>query len=293
MSHYQRRGGLDVAPPPYFCEHIDARVFYAKGRMDALEALCDRTLNTLPRRRDGDARFAPVSDIVAITFQEFRELHSPDDPSHGSMRYTYREASFWVLVRSNADGPRVLVPYMFVDNWLALAAGREVVGFPKELGAFPASWDGDPPIFDVHATAGPRGSAGRSQQILRVAPRDAANFRIDLKALPDFRRILAAMEWVADVAFGSTLRMIFLRQIRALGGGHGADLQQVTAADAAPFEMNGLLPDDVFTGYRMDLADVDSHPIRADFGFPAGPIDIPLGFRANYRFRLQPGAEVP
>lgn len=291
MPHYQRRGGLDIGPPPYVCESIDARVFYVEADAAALRALCDRTLNTVPRARAGADRFEPASSIVAVTFQEFHELHSPDDPHHGGMRYSYREASFWVLVHSPANGPRVLIPYMFVDNWAALAAGREVVGFPKELAAFPGDWNGRPPVFDIQALAGPAGGTARQQQVVRVEPRDRLHFMEEVKELADLRKAAAVMQWVGQLLLEDTLGMVFLRQIRALAGGHSTDLQQVTAADARPFELTSF--GNFYLDLEMQLADTDSHPIRRDFGFPAGAIPVPGGFRAQFRFRLQPGTEIP
>ena len=290
MPDYVRRGGLDIAPPPYACDDIDARVFYAQARREKLQALCDRTLNTAPRARAGAERFAPLSDLVAVTFQEFRELHSLDDPHHGGMRHSYREASFWVLVQGGAGRPRVMVPYMFVDQWVAVAAGRELFGFPKEHAALQGAWDGAPPVFEVEALSGAPGSASQPRRIVRVAPADAADFRIQPSGAQAAREAMGPVEWLEDVFLGATLRMVFQREVRALGGGHGADLQQVTAVDAQPFTMNGLLPTDLFSGYRMELLDVASHPIRDDFGFGPGPVPLLGGFRASFRFRLQPGA---
>src|SRR5688500_11199951 len=110
MANYVRRGGLDISPPPWDCQQVEAAVFYVRADPKRLQAICDRTLNA-----PSGGRLAYTSHLswVALTFQKFRNMRSTSGHSWHGESHAYNEAAFWMLVEGG-HGPELLIPYMFV-----------------------------------------------------------------------------------------------------------------------------------------------------------------------------------
>jgi hypothetical protein len=308
LPGYVRRGGLDVAPPPWKCDQIRASIFYLLADEASLQEVCDRTLNRpsgAHPTQPGRARlnYKPLVNWVALTFQGFTGMRSvaPGDPGSALREaHTYSEASFWIMVE-DSNGLEVLIPYMFIDDGIAQAAGREIYGFPKEHAAVTIPPEEDPlqSRFAVEALAvrdSGDPTAARSLILECVPGGDhAAAFRpAGMQSGPDIQRLIAAdgvlekMGKLIMALASGRLDLVFLRQFRALGGGAGADLQQVVAASADPFALG--FPHNILLGYELRLAQIASHPIARDLGLPIGrPVDVPIGFQCNIGFTLQPG----
>jgi hypothetical protein len=310
MVNYVRRGGFEPTPPPWRCDDIHVTVFYLAADPTKLQELCDRTLN-LPSgpdpRHSGQTRlkYQPCVSWVALTFQRFTNLHSIAASDAGSPilgNHTYSEAAFWVLVMDPAAGGlKVMIPYMFVDDNMCLAAGREIFGFPKEFAdiALPPATDLRPLRFAVDALAVGRGTQQATRQPifscvrkvftvpasleqLRVASTEAV-----VEALSQ-DQVLANMGALYNEFLSGSLTFAFLRQFRALRGGPGADLQQVTTAVATPFRIH--LPSvRILLNYELHLSDLQTHTITQDFGFAANPLSVPFGFQCNLAFTLREG----
>jgi len=132
---YARRGALDVPPPPWRSEDVQLDAFYLHGDLAALQRLCDRSFNA---PSGGQMQFRPVTRYVVLTFQRLHNLRSqaPGCETLGTLNYC--EAAFWVFVQQyDREGDKVggtvlAIPYIFAQNSLAVAAGREIYGFPKE-----------------------------------------------------------------------------------------------------------------------------------------------------------------
>jgi hypothetical protein len=83
---------------------------------------------------------------------------------------------------------------------------------------------------------------------------------------------------------------VFLRELRAAGGGAGSDYQAIMSATQNDMSMKSvnLLPGE----YWLTLPPLDSHPITADFGFTVqqgNQVEISMGIRYQLGFTLQPG----
>lgn len=99
-----------------------------------LQQLCDDQFNT-PMQQPG--RFKVLAPLVTLTFTRIAAVTSADPGFNDMGTLSEKEATLWVPVLDTnrlSDQPplMVAVPYMFVDNVLALAAGREIFGFPKD-----------------------------------------------------------------------------------------------------------------------------------------------------------------
>ncbi len=304
MHRYLRRGGMDVQPAPWQCNDVRAQVFYLRGDFQKLQDLCDRCLNL-----SNAPRYSPVLEYVALTFQRFEGLFSDCEP-HTTQpgRHHYTEASLWVMISNGAD-TRVFIPYMFVDNWVALAAGREVYGFPKEYATIQMPSPGNGNNASVSALALQHAGPGpvRELSMMKCAPTAGhlltgasniakgalANFWQSLG--PDslltalFPPIGPIAQFLAMLGAGR-LPIAFLRQIRATQGGNDADLLQVVNAEVRPFNVS--IPT-ILPPHELRLAALASHPIAADLGLQAkanGAFDVTFAIEVDIdNFRLQPG----
>jgi hypothetical protein len=95
-------------------------------------------------------QYVPLVPRVLILFASIQQLKSVEPPDSALGWMTEGDVAFWVSVAQldptgAASRPRGLtwfLPYIFVDNPLALTTGREVYGYPKEQGTFviPRAW---------------------------------------------------------------------------------------------------------------------------------------------------------
>lgn len=299
MGIYVRRGGLDVPPPPWQCDDIEAFVFYLRCSQDALQDLCDRSLNAPAGRA---VRYEPVLNWAALSFQRFREMRSTSPADGLGCLLTYSEASIWVMVRDRLNEEsqlELLIPYMFVDNWVAVAAGRETYGFPKEFAeiSFP---DNSPGGFEVRGAALANvttPATARTILTCRLAG-DSSISAADVapNLWPAVRERGPASVGLGDMAdllalfLSQRLNFVFLRQFRRPEGGPQADGQQIIASVADPFEVRALTG--IYFGAELRVAQLASHPIVSDLGLGSHHLDLPLGFRCEVGFTLHSGRRV-
>jgi hypothetical protein len=97
-----------------------------------LNEYCERCFN---RPTGGAQQWEALSEEVLLNFVDIPTMGSTDwlDQQLGVVHE--REAAIWFPVyERNRNRFAWAIPYMFVDSALALAGGREVYGFPKQLG---------------------------------------------------------------------------------------------------------------------------------------------------------------
>ncbi len=210
------------------------------------------------------------------------------------------------------------VAMIVLDNPLSIAAGREVYGYPKCCGwpVFPAAErvhpeedaeaarspaPVDPAGFALDAfafrTYGAGSSPGRHRLLTLSRTGDAAGDlggpRDVVRAAhrravprPDHRRVLAesVAPWLGRHLPELTVTQLFLRQLRAAGGGLGADFQQVVAAPATVTRWRGARR---IGEYRLDIERLASHGTPAALGIAAG--QTVTGVRVAFDFRVGAG----
>jgi hypothetical protein len=311
---------MDVQPAPWATQGIvHGYVFYLNADVAALQALCDRCLNA---PSNNHLRYRPVDvplfgHYVALTFQHFDRLLSDPNPKCGYQKgmHSYNEASFWVPVaREAADGSQgpleMFIPYMFVDNWIALATGREVYGFPKEYAdelVMPKSGAGPFHISALTLDEVSKPVPAVRKRILKCEPSSkfkpspgflALQFPNNLWPLieegglllePYARELFGPIQDIIKILLAGELPLVFLRQMRAVGAGNAADLLQIVAAKARPFEVQNFK---FISPHTLDLASLESHPIAEDLGLPGGKLESPIAVELEIKFGLQPGVVV-
>ena len=233
-------------------------------------------------------------------------LYSSSANANAPIALTYTEACFWVLVqdRSQDNAPaRLLVPYIFLDNPVAVAAGREIYGFPKEQAVLAIPSPGTVGYVEclTAATLAAQAPATMGGRLLTCGYQSIVTFPDTLLLQPPPPGILkgdglhSSFEVAQGLAvfvqliLGMQLPFVFLREIRALGGGPGCDLQQIVSANAALSDLG--MPG--FDGmYRLQIGSWASHPVAHDLGLVTSPADGGLdvvGASIGFGFELAAG----
>jgi uncharacterized protein with NAD-binding domain and iron-sulfur cluster len=187
QRRYVDYGALATAPGPLLCERARLYCFLISTDRARVQQLCDRVLKepTGGALRYVVPRMAPVI-LTFGTIAGLRSLH-PDHSGRGSA--SEPEAAIWVpTIAQRYEGGRyieehmaIFMPYLWVDDPIAFASGREVYGFAKTQGWMPRLGDPrgeahgrppDPPeslMLDVYGTAeyGP-GSELQRQRLLTI-----------------------------------------------------------------------------------------------------------------------------
>jgi hypothetical protein len=193
LRPYVEYGALATAPGPLHCERARLYCFFLRTDSARVQQLCDRVLKepTGGARRYVVSRLAPI--ILSFgTIAGLRSLH-PDHANRGSAFEP--EAAIWVpTIAQRFEAGRyvdehlaVFMPYLWVDDPIAFASGREVYGFAKTQGWMRPLGDPrghgddrlpDPPdelALDVYGAAeyGPGSEVGRQRLITirRRSPR--------------------------------------------------------------------------------------------------------------------------
>ena len=190
LRRYVEYGALATAPGPLLCERARLYCFLLSTDRARVQQLCDRVLK---EPTGGALRYlVPRAAPVMLTFGTIAGLRSlhPDHSGRGSA--SEPEAAIWVpAVAQRYEGGRyidehlaIFMPYLWVDDPIAFASGREVYGFAKTQGWMPSLGDPrgeahgrppDPPetlMLDVYGAAeyGP-GSELQRQRLLTIRRR--------------------------------------------------------------------------------------------------------------------------
>jgi hypothetical protein len=270
--------------------------FVLEGKLANLERLCDRYLN---EPSQGMLHYVPVFPFVFLAFTQAKRL-SGIAPSYHHLGWSPEvEVAVFVLTASlkrQVSPPEVdhlawFVPYIFVDNPLAVTWGREVHGFPKELGWIEMPVDRQVPdrlTLDAFAlrTFSPYSRLTRLR--LLAVNREGANGEFPggpLLGAPTWTSPLGALRPLAERLFGDksppllgksffqttlaeTTRwdvpQVFLKQFSAVEDGERACYQAIVESSLRVTNFRGarLLPG----AYQFRLFPCDSHPIDGDLG---------------------------
>jgi hypothetical protein len=223
-----------------------------------------------------------------------------------------RELTFWLpCVRIEDRGGKkvathfnMAMPYLVLDNPVAIASGREIFGYFKQAGRVTCPGDpGNPADLMVDLFATKTFGADTEEayhRLLTMTPTpgggelDAAlrSFESGAKAL--WSRLKAdGQHWQPSLELGEELLVdvlerripqLFLKQFRDVADGTNACYQainqamgQVTRFDALP----------QLTLFDMVLEPLDSSPVAAQFGI--APQQTVLGVEIVYDMTIQPG----
>ncbi|WP_152616608.1 acetoacetate decarboxylase family protein [Sphingomonas sp. ERG5] len=200
------------------------------------------------------------------------------------------DVAFWALARGS-DGKLVWIPfYMFVDSGIALVAGREIFGFPKQI----AQFDRDMSTLGSDAAVSVRTDFFLPSLAPAVAVRDTlvrirAADGVEMKSMEGIEKIdESAFEHMFADAMGLgesivnevtppygtpngiAVPMLFLKQLRDAAAPDRACYRAAILADTKSVGMVSLSV--IGKKLAVDLTPSVSHPIARDLGLVSGMI---------------------
>jgi uncharacterized protein with NAD-binding domain and iron-sulfur cluster len=307
------RHGEQCVQPPGLTKDGRLHFFPIQADPARMQALVDATF-TVPSR--GAVEYAVLGSNAVVMLYDSPYLTSltqvvgyiPD-----------RECGFCVpMLRLRPRGPKLVLwlPYLFIDSSIGMVTGREVWGFPKQIGTFTFPRPGDPARFVVEATLFPRLSQttpGTLQPIVTIerpgvyaAPTRAPEWPRARGAVEDMVRNLtggtgrarshpAAGSLAVDVVSlfdPLSVTIANLKQFRDAVEPTRACYQAITEStltfDPATFRGAGSLGD----GYALTITPAQSHEIARDLGLGDGPLPVQSPFYVDIGFTAGGGSVV-
>ena len=284
LPAYVVRHGLPVYPQPVRCGGMTMSLFVLPSNdMAALQSLVDVQLNA-PMGQDG--RFRVVAPIVTLSIAQIDLVASEVPPFTTMGALSENEAASWIpILDTQAPGAQphsFMNPYIFVDNPLALTAGRELEGFFKDPAQVTLPTASAPGPFAVDAltvvTFGPGATVTR-ERLVEVTPPGTPGGAIiadGRAALDTVRALVGALgnigrDWHEAMALIHTLEQhalqsILLKQMRDVADSLRACYQAVVQVPLVVTAFDSLR---VLDAHQVSITSTDSHPLAATLGLAA------------------------
>lgn len=282
-------GALMTPPTPFRSLNTTLDGFWARADGERLDALCRKLFD---EPSGGKVKCSAIGNHVMLTWGVIGRVTSLTPPydERGGVREP--QVAIWVPVVVRRPGQRdsfaMSIPYIWLDNAMSLATGRELFGYPKAWGwpAFPGpedrprKWGLD--VFGLDYT---RDALADRHPLLEIveAPDEPGSIEDELHGLADIARHAAAqlLEPPDDVGLGATadlagdllreeLTNVFLKQFRSIEDGLGAALQQIVEAR---YTVTRVTARSLVREHRLIVHELDSHPVARELGLA----DQPLG----------------
>jgi hypothetical protein len=327
LPDYIARGGDLVMAPPLMLRSTTMYSFLVAARYEALAAMIDEQLNAVSAA--AGIVYKPLLPMAAVVCAGADDSSSTTPPDAEKGWMGERDFGIWVpVVAGEMDGGswkpgRICwyLPYVFVDNVAAMATGREVYGFFKQLavldmpphprarGMFsidalviptysPSSQAENLRLMTITAAEGSDGAAPEGAWTTVREAADALGGEVkkhwfDAAAEAD-KRGLALSTWdlikdLLETMISGDVPLVFLKQFRDAGVAAKACYQAVVEA---PAHLQKLYAGGFTHPHDIAITPVDSHPIVRECGFAGPQIRSPLGFWVKMDFVMQPGTVV-
>lgn len=323
-GRYVELDGPGTPLQPYAAQNVTMYSFLLEADPARLQAICDQQLNL-----GGPVVYralGPFAFFVAATM-------GPMSPASPGAWLDEKDFGFWVPVLAGSLGPggefraeraAFFLPYVWVDEYLAAQAGREVFGYAKGVGRLrhPGS-PGDPAEFSIDALVvpelGPPGAASSRWQWQRLVTASrkggdpwTATLAGELGSIAELGRAviaaiarqigghalpeptLALLQSLGASSLALEVPMVFLKQFRDIADGRMACYQAIVEA---PNRMTrgpvaaGVLPG----GWELAIAQFADVRIVDRLGLrPRADGKIPAAFHfwVQFGFTAEPGRVV-
>jgi len=281
-------------PPPFVTREGRLHGLVLEGDRERIEALCDRMFNGPAA---GAVEYRPLTEHVLMLVGSFGHVASlaPGFDELGSVKET--QLSLWVPVSAGhregerfvADRMCMAVPFIFVDNPMSYAGGREDLGYPKSIARFePSSGFGERvevqtfggdfasgnqaawvPVLELARAGAAGGPAAAAEQTARAAwhaAEDIAHHLLHPLADGDSQRAGPDMALFRDLA-GDLLhkraRQVFLKQFRDAEAVGRACYRAVVEA---PIHVTSAKWRPSLHEWQVTVHPLGSHPLLDDLG---------------------------
>jgi hypothetical protein len=316
IPKYVDYGARATAPGPFTCAGGEFQALTVQGDEDLIDAFVERVYNA--PAPEGVAYRRLACDLLIMMTGNFAKVSAKTAPFSNMGAIREVQLSFWLPLAGGtmhgdhfeADRIVMAVPYIFVDNPMSYAGGREDYGYPKVMGQFSPS-DGLGDTVTVNAYGGDFNADSMAgwYPFLSISPRAESPFGPD--ANPPARRTpVSSFEEFVSQASGGRLqsgktipiagggevsadslflnpRQLFLKQFRDFASSTAACLQQVVEV---PLELT-VLPSLRLAPAAQDLTvhHLDSHPIDTELGIKSQHGLLPWSLSLS--FNVLPGRE--
>lgn len=305
---YIERGGDTAFQPPYSLNETKLYGFVLEGTSENLQALCDKYLNIPGQDK---FRYCPASNRVLMVFDTINNISSINPPGNNKGFFSETgEVIFWILTKAEkqegaksvVDHHACFIPYIFVDSTPAMVLGREVYGFPKELGKFTIPNDPyNPQEFSLETLVlqpfSPQSKVTQRQLLKVVEVSQADKSKSIIKRWTDFKEVFdeisslfedAKINWKCPTHL--EVPMVFLKQFRDVQDGNKACYQAIVEATAKLEKFREGHP---FLRYKFQVSveNFDSHPIVNELGLKLTQT-AQLAFWIHFDFSFGNGTEI-
>jgi hypothetical protein len=290
---YVDYGSLMTPPAPFHSYNTKLWGFWAEGDKGRIKQLCDKVF-TAPTA--GAVRARPLSHYVMLTWGNIARVVSATPPYDKRGGVAEPQVAIWIPVAlrdptSSHDRFAMCIPFIWLDNAMSLADGRELFGYPKSWGWPKFPEDGQNPqrwkLDAFGLNYDPDALAGR-HHLLEVVQGDSPveGVEDELGSLADIARHAAGSlfdgtsDLVADFGLAESivsgilrdrLANVFLKQFRSVEDGLSASLQQVVEAD---YEITRLSARPVLFEHHLTVHQLDSHPVIEELGLESQTLNI-------------------
>jgi hypothetical protein len=294
MPAFIEQDGDPQLPPPYRFPGITITSFRLRADFDSLQQLCDRRLNigTLSERGFEFRPLIPFVDLEVLSYPRM-ENSAPPYANNGFMTQNEIYFRFFVIKYRYFAGmlfptPEIAVffPFIFVDNPWSAIAGREVLGFPKNVAKFDLPNANPYPIkvstqvltqyqantlLDWKQFVEIRGSTASSGSILPRGPWPWGE-------IPGLHPLIQELLDAAEVLTESLFSVVLLKQFRDPESAPNACYQALTQSRFTATNIVNATP---LPPATITINPAASLPIASSFGF-AGTNLTPI-----WQYRLQ------
>jgi Acetoacetate decarboxylase (ADC) len=291
---YVDYSGLICLPPAFDSLDTSLWGFWAPADSGKLDALCRRLF---AEPSGGAVDWRPLGHHVMLSWGRIGSVNSMTPPFNERGAVKEDQVAVWIPVAQvkrkgdelQAERFAMFVSYIWLDNPMSLATGREVFGYPKSWGwpSFPQGDEVDRLALDVFGlNYGPGEKAARHPliEIVRGDPLpDAKPEDLDSlhaaarhahKALHGDDHIDIGLKFVAGLfkdLIEHRLGTVFLKQIRSIEDGTAAALQQIAEAH---YTVKRFRAAPLLHSYEMTVHPLDSQPLGDELGLTSGPVSL-------------------
>ncbi|MBO6610131.1 NAD(P)-binding protein [Altererythrobacter sp.] len=301
--------GMSTFPGPISLADTTMWAFLIEADHDRMTDYCKQMFDD---PSGGAVKVRPLTSLMMMTIVDIKDGRFKDAPQMGWS--PERELTFWIpAVRVEDKGGRevakhfeMVMPYLVLDNPVAIASGREIFGYQKQRGWLSVPGDegndaGDLTV-DLFSTQ-TFGEATQEQRhrLLTLSHKGESDHSL-LHEISDFAGAAKTLwkhmhahkgGWHNSLAFdvellGDLLHkrvpQLFLKQFRDVSDGERACYQAITRA------MGEVTKFDAFPKlieWDMQLEHLDSSPVAKQFGI--APEQKLHGVRLTYDMLIHPG----
>lgn len=305
VNHFART----PVPPDYL--HLGARVHSFSIPVDRghLQKLCDEWFS---KPSGGVVTYRVLLPAIFILTANIASIEPEQAPYKDLGRASEIDAGIWMLVLRTAPLsalPRWLPVRLFVDSADAVVVGREVYGFPKEMGKciVPATAPSSGPfavdafvthqpndvmkwlnVIAVNSLGAPAGPLPPVWTTVEEATHELVQSVVND---PGFGALDVSLREAISEGFGlaiGTLPFAFLKQFMSVDGSNNACYQAMleAAAKVVAFRRGGFTPDE----YEITITSHHTHRFDTFLGLKPNPYKVGRGIWSDFDFSMKAGA---